>query len=119
MDEEEPMPTDAELKKRLFSTPTAESKLEAQEEGQRSGQRSRSANRTPKKAKRKRPKQAFRLGLLTVLLFLLLCALAVIVTLQSHEGWNEVTIEGMREGNLYIYNYNKLYVILYIYIGTV
>ena len=99
MDDEEPIPSDAELRKRLFSTPAAESKPEAQEEGQGSRQRSRSANRTPKKAKRKRPKQAFRLGLLAVLLFLLLCALAVIVTLQSHEGWKEITVEGMKEGN--------------------
>lgn len=100
MDDEEPIPPDAELKKRLFNSPGSVEKSQTprEEEGGRSKGRGHHGGRGPSKAKRKKPKPGFRLGVFGVLLFLLLCALALVVTLQFNDDWKETTFEEVKAG---------------------
>lgn len=102
MDDEQPIPPDAELKKRLFNSPSSveKSQTSREEEGGRSKGRGHHGGRGTSRAKRRQPKPGFRLGVLGVLLFLLLCALALVVTLQFNNDWKETTLEEVKAGKV-------------------
>ena len=102
MDDEQPIPPDAELKKRLFNSPSSveKSQTSREEEGGRSKGRGHHGGRGTSRAKRRQPKPGFRLGVFGVLLFLLLCALALVVTLQFNNDWKETTLEEVKAGKV-------------------
>ena len=95
MDDEEPIPPDVELKKRLFNSPDKNSERAGREDGERSNER---PHRKGSRAKSRNPRAGFRLSVLGVLLFLLLCALALAITLHFNEQWKQITWEEAKEG---------------------
>ena len=96
MDDEEPIPPDGELRKRLFNSPV-EHESSKEEANQFKG-RKKERKRDKEEKKTKRKKQSFGLGGFGVLLFLILCALSLAITLQFNQQWREITWEQAKKG---------------------
>ena len=94
MDDERVIPPDEELKKRLFSSPSPD-KTAREREGE---PREEQSSGRGEKRKRKPRKGGFRLSVLAVMLFLLLCALALVVTLHPDDSWRQITWKKAQEG---------------------
>jgi hypothetical protein len=88
---------DEELRKRLFSSPTPEktSNEVGGDEGERGKRRS---DAKVSRTKRKTRRAGFRLSSLTVMLFLVLCALALFVTLHFNNHWRQITWKEFQKG---------------------
>ena len=97
MEDESVIPPDEELRKRLFSTPTSNKTTKEDEEDERAA-RKQASNGKGARTKRKPRKAGFRLSLLAVMLFLLLCALALILSLHPDDSWRQITWEKVQEG---------------------
>ena len=94
MDDERVIPPDEELKKRLFSSPSPDKTAREREVEPREEQ----SRGRGEKRKRKPRKAGFRLSVLAVMLFLLLCALALVVTLHPDDSWRQITWKKAQEG---------------------
>lgn len=96
MDEEEVIPPDEELRKRLFSSPSPEkdSQVKRGDEERKAKRKERGNGGKTRKIR----KAGFRLSLLAVMLFLMLCALALVVTLHFNDRWQWITWREAQEG---------------------
>ena len=97
-DQEEVIPPDEELRKRLFSSPSPDK--DSQIKGGDEGERIRREGRGINGAKTRGRRAGFRLSLLAVMLFLMLCALALIVTLHFNDRWEWITWREAQEGKI-------------------
>ena len=90
---------DDELRKRLFTSPTPDktSKEDGGDEGGRGKGRS---NGKVSRTKRKSRRAGFRLSSLGVMLFLVLCALALFVTLHFNGYWRQITWKEFQKSRL-------------------
>ena len=101
--EDDAFPSDAELRKRLFSSPTPDetSVREGEDDGERVEGKGRGKD---SKSRRKRRKSGFnRLSLLAVMLFLVLCASALAVTLHFDNHWRHITWAEVQEGGIILH----------------
>ena len=97
-DTERVIPTDDELRKRLFSTPSPNKTARESEEDDRAAGK-RPSNGRGARPRRKRRKAGFRLSLLAVMLFLLLCAFALVAALNpDDDSWRKITWDRAKEG---------------------
>lgn len=92
--DDEVLPPDGELKKRLFSSPSPENDSKATERDERERNKERDASAV----KRNNRRTGFRLSILGVMLFLVLCALALAITLNFNGNWRQITWEEVQEG---------------------
>ena len=97
-DTESVIPPDEELRKRLFSSPSPNKRARDDEEDERGPGKQARNGRGGARSKRKPRKAGFRLSLLAVMLFLLLCAVALVVTLNPDDSWRQITWEKVQEG---------------------
>jgi hypothetical protein len=97
-DAESVIPTDEELRKRLFSTPSPNKTARESEEDDRAAGK-RPSNGRGARPRRKPRKAGFRLNLPAVMLFLLLCAFALVAALHpDDDSWRKITWDRAKEG---------------------
>ena len=107
-DGESVIPSDEELRKRLFDSPSPDERDKIDEEAERRPESQSMSGRSSPRRKRKPRKAGFRLGLLAVMLFLLLCALALVVTLHPDDSWRQITWEKIQEGAIQFFSNEPL-----------
>lgn len=95
---ENAIPSDEELRKRLFSSPSPD-KASGTEEEDEEGIIKESGHEKAAKSERKRRRRAgVRLGSLAVMLFLVLCASTLLFTLHFNDHWRQITWIEVQEG---------------------
>lgn len=87
------------LNRRLFSTPGV--KEDGERESDEGDDPLPPRSRKKSEKRRRQKKAGFRLSVLAVLLFLVLCAIALAITLRRHQiSWEQITWDRAQEGKL-------------------
>ena len=100
MGDEDVLPPDEELRKRLFSSPTSPEINSKTEGGDEEGGSKETDRGNGPKTEKNRGKSGFRLSFLAVMLFLVLCAIALVVTLHFNDNWRQITWKEAQEGKI-------------------